>query len=256
MKFMKFEIQQDLRHTKSEYDLRQLFYLRAFGKTDIIILHSVQGPSYATLPPMQYHVHKLYFAQSKCKSVSSTYFISVFHTLFWISILTVYFLLIVFLIIYKRLHNLSFNQFCEITLHVTGISSEIISYSTFSFHLCSIIFLFLFYILSESFSAFLTTELAVATEPKPPFEHLEDLASQSKYKICVKPYSNIYSTMYEQKKYQHILNDIDCDNFFESIDLTTEKKLLDQLCQNPHLTIILEENEFNTGLRYIQLVYI
>lgn len=246
---MKFNIHYKYSRASTKYELQQIYYARVLAKTSIVLIHCVDGPSYATLPPFRKHVNHLYFAYSTKKIVSSTYFITVLHPLFWLSILLAYSGLFGFLFIYKRLHKLTFNQFLEITLHAIGVSSENSTFSTISLKFLIVIFLFLFFILGECFSAFLTTELAIATESKLPFNHLENLQKQLYYKICTKQFSHIYTELYTEMKYDHILNTKDCDEFYESLATNLQMPVMITLCNNKHLTVFFEESDFNAVLR-------
>lgn len=246
---MKFNIKEDFSLTSTKYELQQIYYARILGKTNLVVIHSVEGPSYATLPPFRKHYNHLYFAYSSRKIVSSVYFIKVLHPLFWLCILFAYFCLLGFILLYKCLYKLTFNQFCEATLNAIGVSSENLSYSTISLNFCVVIFLFLFILLGECFSAFLTTELSITAEPKLPFNHLEDLSKQSNYKICVKRYSHIYSVLFSQIKYDNILNTKECDEYLKTLDKNLEMPVLMTLCNNKHLTVFFEESHFHAGLR-------
>lgn len=190
-------------HSQKKY----LYESRINAETDLIIKRSQAGASYDTLSPFFRSYDRLFFASASKKTVSSTYFISVFNPDFWFCILSIYFLLLAFIVVYKRLYKLTWNQFYSAILHVIGISTEdSIQCRTFSLNLCTIIYLILFYILGECFSAFLTTELSISTEPKPQFQFIEEFSYQSKYKICTTPYSYNYYELKKQNKYNHILN--------------------------------------------------
>lgn len=241
--FMKFKCEETILNRFNIDLASHLFFSRVLAKVDVIVANSILGPSYSTLPPLTLAIRRVYFSPPTRLTLSSTYFIKVFNKYFWFSIFLVYSALLIFLFIYKYLKKLSFNQINEAILHIVGVSSETISYSTISFSFSVVTFLFLFYILSECFSTFLTSKLSIVNDPNLPFETLEDLSKQSTYKICSAPHFHVHSALQESKIYDHILDPKECEIVHERLASTDAD--ISPICSNTHLTIIIQENQWN-----------
>lgn len=211
-----------------------------YGEYNMSSFFTSSGSYHTTLPPLYISEYKLYFTILHIHSFSSTFFIELFHPFLWIAILTIYIIFTTFLFIYKRFHKLKINEYLESVFHIIGISFEQIKFSSLSLSCCVVISTFFYYILAENFQAFLTSKLVITSEVKFPFNKIEDLSSQTNFKICTLRYSNIETLLSNEHIYDRILNTPECNPFFESITKQRNMSYFKELLwKNPNLTILM-----------------
>lgn len=215
----------------------KLFYALSFGKYDITLVFTAFRSFHITTPSMIILYERLFLTLPSKRSVSSIFFMDLFQAKLWIGILAVYTFFLGFFMIYCYMHKLNFNQFVELVFHVFGISSERITFSTFSLSICIIILTLLYYILGEFFTAFLTSKLAL--KPDLPFHNLEDFSLQSKYKLCTEAYTRSENILSNNIKFNNKINGPECNNLRESLVAYNGSLILKSLCDDPYLTLIM-----------------
>lgn len=236
-KFMKFNI--DLIQKKySENEKVHMHKSLLLTEYEIAIVFTSSGSRHMVLPPIGLSRYRLYLTVPSIDSVSSTFFIELFHPILWTTIHCTYAIFVAFLFFYKYLHKLKFSQFLESVFHVIGFTTEQIRFSTFTLSFCVLLSSILFYLLGEHFTAFLTSKLAIISEQNLPFEKLEDLSTQSKYKLCTLPDSNVEKSLYDQHIYLHILNHDECKCLIEQSYNHNELYFTELFCRNPNITFM------------------
>lgn len=212
------------------------FFSLLVEDNDIALFYTTTRSYQETLPSVSNGHERIYMVSNMNDSVSSTYFIELFEPNLWIVILTTYVIILGFLIIYLYLHRLEFNQYFESIFHVIGVSTERIQFSTIALSFCIVISMTLFYILGEYFTAFLTTKLAVRSNL--PFEKLDDLLLQSKYKICTIQFTKSKTVLSHDQRFKNLLNDPKCDSLRENFYTHNASLITKSFCNNKYMTMI------------------
>lgn len=247
-KYMHFKINYDTKNFKQEVVSQSLRSL-LLGKSDIFVHYIQSGSRHINLSPIFDFYYQLYMTIPINDSVSSSYFIELFHSTLWFAILAIYCTIIGFLLMYKYFHKLRVNQYIESIFHVIGVSSEQIKFSTISYRICVIIATILLFLLGNYFGAFLTTQLSIKSEKNLPFERIEDLTTQTKYKICIFPIaSNAVKSMTTDKIYNHILNGPECTKIEGFWYNDTYSDTLEWFYNSPHLTLLIPSTLLKSSL--------
>lgn len=234
---MQFKI---TRNILNKTKITEIVEALSLGHSELSLIYSSAGCPESTLPPLFFQKYRLYMITPHIISVSSSFFIELFHPLLWTTIIIFYLACLGFLFLYKILHKLNFNQYIESSFHIIRVSEEQIRFSTYSLRCCILCSSILFYILSVYFTAFLTTKLAIIEKTELPFSHIEDLRGQSRYKLCIYPNSVIHKIYSDMNEYKHILNHQDCDYIINNIIHDRSLSRFEQhFCDNPHLTIMM-----------------
>lgn len=220
-----------------------------FGEYDIFVYYIPSGSHHINLAPIFNYYHLLYVTIPLHYTVSPIYFIELFNGNLWIGIFVIYSVLLTFLTIYKYIYKLKVNQYFESIFHAIGVSSEQIIFSTIAYSICIIISSLLFFVLSEYFGTFLTTKLSIKSENKLPFERLEDLATQTKYKICLFPGDSFAEkSISNDIKYKHIFNAEECRKIDGLSFIRTLIPTIKWFCNNPNL-VLLAPNSLENFLK-------
>lgn len=223
----------------NETNIENIYMSLLLGEYDFAITYASAGFRHTTLPPLYFTKYRLYMTHTKSYSVSSQYFIELFQPKLWIAVLLIYLTLLGFLVIYKYCYSLKFNQFVESVFHIIGLSNEQINFSTISLSICLIIFSMFFYLLEWYFGAFLYSKLSAKFDTNLPFERIEDLAIQMKYKICAQPVTNVEKSLSNDIIYDRILNHPECNKTIKSLFSTDGLSTFKSLCENPDLTLVM-----------------
>lgn len=227
-------------------EISKNFSTLLYGMNDITVAHHDVASRHTTLPPIISYRNGLYMTLPSME-VSSTFFIELFQPFLWMGILAIYSIFLLFLSLYIYKHKLKNNQYFESAFHIIGVSSEHIRFATFSLTSCIIIFTFLFYILGEYFTAFLTTRLV--TKVQYPFESLEEMSLQSTYKICTSSKTRVRQILSDYKIYNHIMDGSECKILQQHRLAQNGLGILEALCNDPYLTLLMADNIFDRIMR-------
>lgn len=184
---------------------------------------------------------KVYFDiiyKSPDQKLNSTYFMHVFTTNLWLTMVFCLISILVLLLIHHKLHKLSINTWINSTLNAFGIavsSKPILLFSELCFNLINFVAAILCFFIGISFQTFLVSELTF-NRTTTPFNGLHNFWNQSQYSLCCTEESVPFVSLNQYDLHHRILNNKNCDKFLSK---TWSQSLVHMICDSNHIAFFL-----------------